>query len=436
MKRKRDEDDEENEFLPNWKKRKKEKTRCLEIYHKGVKQVIFYGVGCSSEEIKSQITELFGLEGKKITYLNGDGFPVVGLAHLPNNFKLFAQINQEYNKGNDTSLKWDPTTLNGANFRISDDDRSIKQTVNTSMGGAFLNRKFVEGDKYFWLMEHDPLWCCVKMKFHYGTGKEEFKYIEPHKSFSLNYSTLSETTVENKGLRLVGFYLDLNTYKMRVSEHIHKKVVTELDLSEHKGSSIRVSILFKHEPKITILKSTKVIPAYFNDDILPNEDCPVCLDKMNIPYKVYATRCGHYFHKDCIVGKVGKCPICRRELLTNHDNHQQQQNQNNDDLTLLDDPSPPPNVSEIQQLFQQQLGPRQGFFERIVNDMLMQERQRRQQGQTEITIRGSDSESDSDSDSDDEYSDEEEEEDADADENGNLYGFVVDEDVEFVINDD
>jgi hypothetical protein len=399
MKRKREFKNEED--LPYWKKRKKEKPRCLEVYHKAVKQVIFYGVGCSSEEIKSQIIDLFGLEGKKIVYLNGDGFPVVGLAHLPSKFKLFVQVKQEYNEENDKSLKWDPTTLKGANFRISDDDRSIKQIRNTSMGGAFLNRKFVEGDKYFWLMEHAPLWCCVTMRFHYGTGKEEYKSINIHRQFSLNYSTLSETPVKNKGIRLVGFYLDLNTYKVRVSEHIHKKVVAELDLSEHKGSKIAVSIDFKHDPKITIRKSTKIIPAYFNDEILTNEDCSICLDKMNISYKVYATRCGHYFHKSCIVDKVEKCPLCRRELLTSHDSQQQPQPQ------------------------QQQ---EEGTFEDLNDFMiaLFSQLPQPEDDNMEIVINNSDSDLDSDSDDEFSDSDDDDEYDIDLDENGNLSGFIDD----------
>lgn len=48
----------------------------------------------------------------------------------------------------------------------------------------------------------------------------------------------------------------------------------------------------------------------------PNENCPVCYDKMN-EVDVCTTICKHKFHTGCILRCNNVCPICRARLVGN-----------------------------------------------------------------------------------------------------------------------
>ena len=48
--------------------------------------------------------------------------------------------------------------------------------------------------------------------------------------------------------------------------------------------------------------------------IQSDDDCPICLDKLNDEKIVLQTNCGHHFHKECLTRSIKtseKCPICR-----------------------------------------------------------------------------------------------------------------------------
>jgi hypothetical protein len=55
--------------------------------------------------------------------------------------------------------------------------------------------------------------------------------------------------------------------------------------------------------------------------IKPGEICPICLDEILTKKSAYLTRCGHPFHKKCILDsmdiyskKIHRCPMCRQYL--------------------------------------------------------------------------------------------------------------------------
>ena len=60
-----------------------------------------------------------------------------------------------------------------------------------------------------------------------------------------------------------------------------------------------------------------------NDDI---NECPVCWEKFIEHNEVCKTRCGHYFHRQCIVDCIiafpkNECPVCRQNMSTATDYH-------------------------------------------------------------------------------------------------------------------
>jgi len=78
-----------------------------------------------------------------------------------------------------------------------------------------------------------------------------------------------------------------------------------------------------HELRETLKKSKKQKQSFLKNyhiikledlDVLLNDECPICLEKLLIGDKVYLFPCCHYFHKDCITDWVFRdnvCPSCR-----------------------------------------------------------------------------------------------------------------------------
>lgn len=44
-------------------------------------------------------------------------------------------------------------------------------------------------------------------------------------------------------------------------------------------------------------------------------ECPICFEVLNS--NIHTTSCNHHFHKNCIKN-IEICPICRRDIQTNH----------------------------------------------------------------------------------------------------------------------
>jgi hypothetical protein len=99
-------------------------------------------------------------------------------------------------------------------------------------------------------------------------------------------------------------------------KNIYKWIYTE----EEKTSSVKNHLIknycdckINHDFLLNDIKDIKDIK-----DI--NENCGVCLEKLDVSNLSKKTNCSHFFHKDCILKwlKIGKnsCPICRKNLYT------------------------------------------------------------------------------------------------------------------------
>ena len=52
------------------------------------------------------------------------------------------------------------------------------------------------------------------------------------------------------------------------------------------------------------------------------EECPICLDTLNLNSNYVVTKCGHKFHFDCLMKATETkiyCPICRQKVLEKDD---------------------------------------------------------------------------------------------------------------------
>ena len=69
--------------------------------------------------------------------------------------------------------------------------------------------------------------------------------------------------------------------------------------------------------KIDILSLCKN-KDYISDLLIcQKEKCPICLEILDVKKNYCSTKCGHYFHMDCLLLAIKtnkNCPICRREL--------------------------------------------------------------------------------------------------------------------------
>ena len=55
-----------------------------------------------------------------------------------------------------------------------------------------------------------------------------------------------------------------------------------------------------------------------NNNIINNDECSFCLNKIDHSKNYTITNCSHKFHSDCIfkvVQRYNKCPICNRDLI-------------------------------------------------------------------------------------------------------------------------
>ena len=99
--------------------------------------------------------------------------------------------------------------------------------------------------------------------------------------------------------------------------YFYSDIITELDT--YKANSM----LVKASPSIHILMVQKKLQEFTNSkkDILPNQlklfECPVCLEIMKSPKRIYGCSSDHYICSDCLQSPDLKCcPICREDYET------------------------------------------------------------------------------------------------------------------------
>ena len=68
-----------------------------------------------------------------------------------------------------------------------------------------------------------------------------------------------------------------------------------------------------------IIQTFDFIPGYLEVDVNFMMICPICQDNSAMEEEVSRTKCGHLFHKNCIikwleVAAIKSCPNCRTEV--------------------------------------------------------------------------------------------------------------------------
>jgi hypothetical protein len=88
-------------------------------------------------------------------------------------------------------------------------------------------------------------------------------------------------------------------------------------------------IINRHELLDTIKKSKKQQTFFLKDyhiiklensDLLLQDKCPICLEKLSIGDDIYLIPCCHYFHKNCLKDWImieNDCPSCRMKMGNN-----------------------------------------------------------------------------------------------------------------------
>lgn len=71
-------------------------------------------------------------------------------------------------------------------------------------------------------------------------------------------------------------------------------------------------IMIKYNDNISLNDINLILPTQKNDK--DEEDCSICIEKININDDIRKLNCGHIFHKNCIdqwlvISPI--CPICR-----------------------------------------------------------------------------------------------------------------------------
>ena len=63
-------------------------------------------------------------------------------------------------------------------------------------------------------------------------------------------------------------------------------------------------------------KKGKVIKYGKYECIEKNKSCAICLDNFKNEDEIIALECfyNHFYHNSCIMEKINKCPICRKEI--------------------------------------------------------------------------------------------------------------------------
>ena len=67
-------------------------------------------------------------------------------------------------------------------------------------------------------------------------------------------------------------------------------------------------------------KYSMTLPIHLRDicyNHMKNEQCSICLEKIERKSQFYMTYCGHFFHKNCIQANqiLQNCPICREQII-------------------------------------------------------------------------------------------------------------------------
>ena len=75
--------------------------------------------------------------------------------------------------------------------------------------------------------------------------------------------------------------------------------------------------VYSKESNNNCIDAKNHIISIFTKKILKENECPVCLDKIDIEKNYTITDCGHRFHTNCLLKSLennNKCPICREKL--------------------------------------------------------------------------------------------------------------------------
>ena len=82
--------------------------------------------------------------------------------------------------------------------------------------------------------------------------------------------------------------------------------------------TLNILTLDKTNPWInkTIKIKAEIITPIFVKIPIPDDDCPICLEKLSNKHCSTMSKCNHIFHKNCIIiwsRQNNSCPYCRTE---------------------------------------------------------------------------------------------------------------------------
>ena len=91
----------------------------------------------------------------------------------------------------------------------------------------------------------------------------------------------------------------------------------DLNLNEYLLLFLTISSLCALNYCNNLYKQKKNMTKKLNQLLINNNECSICLDKINLENAVILN-CEHYFHKECLkiwFNKSKTCPICRNEMI-------------------------------------------------------------------------------------------------------------------------
>ena len=79
--------------------------------------------------------------------------------------------------------------------------------------------------------------------------------------------------------------------------------------------------IYSKESADKCLDAKNHIVKIYRKKILEQNECAICLEKIDTEKNFVVTKCGHNFHSDCLIKaleKNNKCPMCREQLKENN----------------------------------------------------------------------------------------------------------------------
>ena len=76
-------------------------------------------------------------------------------------------------------------------------------------------------------------------------------------------------------------------------------------------------LIYSSENDEDILKTKNYISTIINKKILEENECPICLEKIDFEKDFVTTKCKHRFHFSCLQKSLknnNSCPVCRETL--------------------------------------------------------------------------------------------------------------------------